>query len=340
MLHLFARFHRWGVVCAFLIGLVSSPQAGTAVGSSFEHDQLITNIHQLHGINRDGQNMVISPLCFARLEGVVCWINSQSNQLVLKDDSGVALLNVNYSGQRVGLGTKIRLESLSVVRGKEFLLGRVPVVDNDGMHEMRERSGQVFLYAGIHPACLECFDAGSGSRLDVEWEGPGFSRRKIPAITLFRPQSDLKGAAQRINGLAFKYYRGQWERLPDFAALAAASGGIADNFDFDVDSKSLTGSVGVGGWDSAEFKDLKVTCGDKTLFRSDFTRVTVGYGERRLAGKGARGGSLGITRRDKLEQLHLFTQSAQIERGRGIQDSISGEGWTGLDVLEYCWMGQ
>ena len=46
----------------------------------------------------------------------------------------------------------------------------------------------------------------------------------------------------------------------------------------EVSPRSRSGAIGVGTWRTeAEFKDLKVTCGDETLFRGDFAQGTDGW---------------------------------------------------------------
>ena len=70
--------------------------------------------------------------------------------------------------------------------------------------------------------------------------------------------------------------------------FAEACGEVVLGLDFDAPSMSAPargGAVGVGTWATqAEFKDIKVTQGDKVLFQSDFSKDTKGW--RIVGGKG------------------------------------------------------
>lgn len=60
------------------------------------------------------------------------------------------------------------------------------VVDNDGLHGLRERSGEIGLRAGWHALRVEWFNAGGDAGLTVSWSGPGIAREPIPATRLGR----------------------------------------------------------------------------------------------------------------------------------------------------------
>jgi len=56
------------------------------------------------------------------------------------------------------------------------------VVDNDGSHAAQTRSGRIALRAGPHPLTVG-YQQGAGEFLPrVEVEGPGLSRRVLPAV--------------------------------------------------------------------------------------------------------------------------------------------------------------
>ena len=50
---------------------------------------------------------------------------------------------------------------------------------------MVDRTGEIALEAGLHRVRVEFFENGGGAGLVVRWEGPGISRKIIPA-GLFR----------------------------------------------------------------------------------------------------------------------------------------------------------
>lgn len=68
--------------------------------------------------------------------------------------------------------------------GSQLYIGDKRVVDNDGLHGVLERSGQVALAAGWHPIKLAYFQAGGGKELFVKYAGPGFERTEVPASVL------------------------------------------------------------------------------------------------------------------------------------------------------------
>ena len=59
------------------------------------------------------------------------------------------------------------------------------VVDNDGSHDLRERSGVIALESGLHSFRLDYFqDSGHGA-LYVKWEGPGIQKVSLPEDVFF-----------------------------------------------------------------------------------------------------------------------------------------------------------
>ncbi|HYG76366.1 MAG TPA: PA14 domain-containing protein [Planctomycetota bacterium] len=70
--------------------------------------------------------------------------------------------------------------------GAILKIGNTAVVNNDGVHAMEEMSGDIGLRAGRHPIRVEYFQGQKRSGLQVEYEGPGNSRRVIPAAAFSR----------------------------------------------------------------------------------------------------------------------------------------------------------
>lgn len=85
--------------------------------------------------------------------------------------------------------------SLTSDDGSRLYIGRQLVVDNDGLHPMREKSGFVGLKAGLHPLRVEWFNAGAGAGLEVRWQGPETGRQKLSTAAIFRPKFDLRAAS-------------------------------------------------------------------------------------------------------------------------------------------------
>ncbi len=59
------------------------------------------------------------------------------------------------------------------------------IVDNDGLHAVRERSGTATLGSGEHSIEVTFFEATGGERLGVSYAGPGIAKRAIPAEALY-----------------------------------------------------------------------------------------------------------------------------------------------------------
>ena len=58
------------------------------------------------------------------------------------------------------------------------------IVDNDGNHGVRERSGNVQLNQGQHKVRVEYFNGGGGYHLDVKYQGPNIPKQILPANQL------------------------------------------------------------------------------------------------------------------------------------------------------------
>lgn len=68
--------------------------------------------------------------------------------------------------------------------GSKLYVHNQLIVDNDGSHSMRERSGEVILKSGLHPIRVEFFQGAGGLGLEVSYEGPGTDKKEIPASEL------------------------------------------------------------------------------------------------------------------------------------------------------------
>ncbi len=68
--------------------------------------------------------------------------------------------------------------------GSRLLIGSDPLVANDGLHPMVERSGSIDLAQGKHAVRVEFFENGGGAGLIVSWSGPNTPKSVIPASAL------------------------------------------------------------------------------------------------------------------------------------------------------------
>src|ERR1022692_960026 len=220
---------RMGVCSGFLLGAGSIAQTVNDQTSAE-----ITNVHQIRLLAAQIPKTSYS----IRLEGDVWWANPSRGKLVLKDDSGVEELEMDLHGESVESGQRIRLEGNGTITpaGAGFKIGsKGPVVDNNGVHVMIEKSGAVFLKAGLNPIRVEWFNGVEKYGLKVEYEGPALSRQKIPDSALFRVNvAGTSGASNRVNGLNFQCSEALDEVLPDFSSLPVLKTGKVDNFDLRV----------------------------------------------------------------------------------------------------------
>ncbi len=72
--------------------------------------------------------------------------------------------------------------------GSRLLIGETSVVNNDGLHGMVERSGQIALHAGWHKLRIEFFENGGGAGLIASFAGPGQSKAPLASIFLSHEQ--------------------------------------------------------------------------------------------------------------------------------------------------------
>ena len=68
--------------------------------------------------------------------------------------------------------------------GSRLYIDGALVVDNDGLHAVREEQGTVYLTAGCHDLVIEFFENTGGNVMQTSWEGPGISKQPIPDAVL------------------------------------------------------------------------------------------------------------------------------------------------------------
>ncbi|HEV2320523.1 MAG TPA: ATP-binding protein, partial [Verrucomicrobiae bacterium] len=171
------------------------------------------------------------------LEGTVLWANSREGQFVLQDGSDTEELQMNLGPTTLHPGERIRLDGDATItmRMAGFQIGAMgPVVDDDGIHTMTEKSGSIYLHAGQHAICLDWFNGPEKYGLTVEYQGPGLPRQKVPDAVLFRFQTNSGSIQQCVPGLDYACYPATGEVLPDFNRSIAVRTGTVSNFDLSV----------------------------------------------------------------------------------------------------------
>lgn len=127
--------------------------------------------------------------------------------------------------------------------GSRIWVDDVLLADNDGLHGMVERSGDIALAAGKHPIRADFFENYGGAGLIIRWQGPGVAKAVIPASAWshggWPANPDLNGDGI-VNGHDLGLMIGSW---------GPCNGCPADlNGDLVVDGTDLAGLF--AGWNA------------------------------------------------------------------------------------------
>ena len=216
------------------------PVSGKAAGSpaAAASPVLVTNLAQLRRAVTTEQSISLSLI----LEGTVWWADAKRGTLILHDPSSAYQLELDLPCPMPKAGDRLKLEGdCTVAPTKDGIkLTSIPVVDNDGLHAAVEKAGSIHLKTGPHPIRVAWFNRTDKSELELAYEGPELSRRKIPESALFRMQADASaGATNLVNGLEYRCCEGVWwSMLPDLNHLAAVKSGVVSNLTLEVASRS------------------------------------------------------------------------------------------------------
>ncbi|MCM8537243.1 MAG: DUF1593 domain-containing protein [Lentisphaeraceae bacterium] len=83
--------------------------------------------------------------------------------------------------------------------GSKMFIGNDEVVNNDGLHAARERSGTRTLTAGLHPIRVEFFEKSGGEIIELYWQGPGKSKEHVPTAAFFTEnENNVSGATRDV----------------------------------------------------------------------------------------------------------------------------------------------
>ncbi len=275
-----------------MLAVFASARAADSV-SGIETARVITNLAEIRRLASSGGAVMRS----VQLEGVVCWADSAKGRFILQSEAGAINIELGAAAQPAHPGDKVLVAGKCAIGSTGLSAGILPLVDNDGTHAMLENAGNIFLKAGKHPIRVDWFNAGGEFGLEVFYQGPGLPRQRIPALALWRKQGDgTNRLPTLVNGLNYRYYEGNWSRLPNFGELKPVKTGVVGNFDPTV--KERTDNIGI------EFTGLVETPKDGLYTFStksdDGSRLFIGEPSLRLEVLGA--GPLPVPRRIALGQ--------------------------------------
>lgn len=135
-----------------------------------------------------------------------------STQIVIPDDGTYTFYTTSDDGSQLFVNTQL-------------------VVDNNGLHAPAESQGTIDLTAGTHDVVVTVFENTGGQSLEVLWSGPGFSR--LPLADALPAATPDPVDPEPAVGIAYSYYEGTWDALPDFTALVPVDSGSVDTFTID-----------------------------------------------------------------------------------------------------------
>lgn len=98
------------------------------------------------------------------------------------DENGFAL---QFSGYIRIPETGVYIFSCASDDGSRLLIGDRMILENDGVHGIREKSGAIALAAGFHPLTVQYFQGRGGRGLKVYMMGPDMPKAELPAEMLF-----------------------------------------------------------------------------------------------------------------------------------------------------------
>lgn len=191
-------------------------------------------------------------VCSFQIEAVVRAADKTDHTLFLQDDSEADLIQADWDNAAFQPGQRVLLRGTNCAVGwnhSGLRIDRMPVVDVDGSHPPVTNTGMVFLHAGQNFIKVDWFNDVLSATLEVDYKGPGVSHKKIPDSALFQAQvAPSTGRTNFVNGLDYRCFEGEWNRLPDFDELTPTKTGTAKNFDINVRSRSEHAGVEFTGF--------------------------------------------------------------------------------------------
>ena len=208
-------------VCCILLALLS----GTIVYGpplQAQTNSVFTNLSQLtQAVAR--HSPVLGDI---NLDAIVFDCDPDSGALVLADETGAELLEMDGLAQALQPGDRIRIQfARGYFRRSDvgICVSAAPVVENDGLHPPRTRTGEYHLEAGRFPLRVDWFNHFNSASLEII--GSSTNSLPLPATAAVMASNEM------IHVTHAECYEGNWLRVPNYQLLRPVKGGDVTSLD-------------------------------------------------------------------------------------------------------------
>jgi hypothetical protein len=112
--------------------------------------------------------------------------------------------------------------------GSKLWIDGALLINNDGLHSMREYSAAVAMSAGYHSIRVEFFENAGSAGLILSWSGPGIAKQVVPAANLYTVVSAANHAPSASGET--------WATNEDTPLTVGGSGVLANDSDAEGDA--------------------------------------------------------------------------------------------------------
>ena len=160
--------------------------------------------------------------------------------------------------------------------GSKLYINDAQIVNNDGVHNLQERSGTISMTPGKYSLVVDYFETTGTESLTVQWSGPGISKATIPTsllekfffgVDVIAPSvvTNLNGSAAR-NSIALS-----WNRATDNQKVVSYS-----VFNNGIFVATTTGNTAViTGLSANSLNKIGIVTNDFAGLRSDTAKLSV-----------------------------------------------------------------
>ncbi len=209
----------------FLLAWLATPLAARAqVIPATASGTTITNVVQFQKL----VSQTVHTNWPVKLAGVVCWSDVARGKVVLQDESGAALIEMDPPGEPLPPGRKISLTgTYTGSRGGVRATVAGLVLSLACSNGIVEQSGVVSLKPGRYPVTIAWWSGGNLATVDLFYEGAGLARQTLPDGDLFH---QVEGETNWAPGLRYALYDDWTGNGPDGKTPKPTRAGVAASF--------------------------------------------------------------------------------------------------------------